>query len=275
MKTRKVLGLPLATILIIAMLITPLAALAESGVNTPAPSSAQDEGTSGFTQEGITVSQEGFGIVVQPKDAVGPARYIVQLKEAGLAMYRGNIPGLPATSPAVTGDNQLDASDAASQAYLDYLAVQRAAAIAEADAALGRPLKVDYEYMASFNGYAAEMTPAEAATVARLSGVRRVEREQMFFPDTDAGPEWIGAPGIWDGTTTAGLPGTYGEGVIVGVIDTGIDPWNPSFAATGDDGYTVQNPNGDGNYFGVCDPTNTARRPVLLAMTRPSPATAS
>ena len=114
--------------------------------------------------------------------------------------------------------------------------------------------------MASFNGYAAEMTPAEAATVAGLPGVVRVEREQMFQPDTDAGPAWIGAPGIWDGSMTGGLPGTKGEGIIVGVIDTGIDPWNPSFAATGDDGYTVENPYGDGNYVGVCDPTNTDPR---------------
>lgn len=52
--------------------------------------------------------------------------------------------------------------------------------------------------------------------------------------------------------------GTLGEGVVVGVIDTGIDPWNPSFAVAGSDGYTHTNPLGEGHYLGVCDPSNTA-----------------
>ncbi|MCX6049409.1 MAG: CHRD domain-containing protein, partial [Chloroflexi bacterium] len=50
--------------------------------------------------------------------------------------------------------------------------------------------------------------------------------------------------------------GTLGEGIVVGVIDTGIDPFNPSFAATGGDGYTHTNPLGAGHFLGVCDPSN-------------------
>lgn len=43
---------------------------------------------------------------------------------------------------------------------------------------------------------------------------------------------------------------------MIGTVDTGISPGNRSFAATGDDGYTVTNPLGDGNYLGACDPDN-------------------
>ena len=46
--------------------------------------------------------------------------------------------------------------------------------------------------------------------------------------------------------------GTMGEGIIIGVIDTGINSSHPSFAAVGGDGYAHTNPYGTGNYVGYC-----------------------
>ncbi|MCA9994865.1 MAG: S8 family serine peptidase [Anaerolineales bacterium] len=216
------------------------------------------------TFEEATAVQIGSGIVVEPKGVTGSAVYIVQLADAPLATYRGNIGGLQATSPRVTGANKLDPNSAASQAYMAYLGEKRAEAIEAAGAAIERPLTIAFEYKATLNGYAAEMTSAEAHAIAKLPGVVRVEREKIFELQTDAGPAWIGAPSIWDGSAT-GDAGTYGEGIIVGVIDTGIDPWNPSFAETGDDGYTHTNPFGAGTYVGVCDPNNTNPEPGVVA----------
>jgi subtilisin family serine protease len=189
-------------------------------------------------------------------DMTEPVVYIVQLQDAPLPSYRGDIKGLAATNPAVRGESKLDADAPASLAYMDYLAQEQAQAIAEVNAAIGRSLNVLYTYKAALNGFAAEMTAAEAAAVAKLPSVKYIEREHEYTLDTDAGPAWMGAPGLWDGSETGGLPGTYGEGIIIGVIDTGIDPWNPSFLDIGGDSYDHTNPWGADTYVGVCDATD-------------------
>lgn len=242
----------------VSLFLLLLAALTHVQSNIAAQEVAEQTAVnSNSTDVADTVATSKFPPnLIQPKNETGPAIYIVVLKDTPLASYRGGIPGLAATNPAARGETKLDAQSADSLAYMDYLAGRRADVIAQANTSLGRSLDIRYEYKASLNGFAAEMTPEEAAVVAQLPNVLLVEREQIYELHTDAGPAWIGAPGVWDGSETGGLPGTYGEGVLVGVIDTGIDPWNPSFLDVGDDGYDHTNPFGSGNYVGVCDPTN-------------------
>jgi uncharacterized repeat protein (TIGR01451 family) len=182
--------------------------------------------------------------------------YLVRLADAPLAAYQGDLAGLEATSPKVTGENKLDVNTTASQRYLNYLAGVQNIFVAEAEALLGRGVEVVYNYRIANNGLAVKLTPAEAALVAKLDGVVFVQPDFERELHTDASVAFVGAPGIWDGSTTAGLPGTYGEGMIIGVIDTGIVPGNPSFADMGGDGYDHTNPWGAGVYAGVCDPAN-------------------
>ncbi|HTP07733.1 MAG TPA: S8 family serine peptidase [Anaerolineae bacterium] len=179
-----------------------------------------------------------------------PVVYMIRLADPALAAYTGGITGLTATSPQMTGERKLNVSSVAARSYMAYLGSKHAQAIAAAEQALKRSLKVVYEYFTANNGFAAYLTPAEADEVAKLPGVIYVERDAESQLQTDVGPTWIGANTIWDGSATG--TATKGEGVIVGVIDTGINHASPSFAAIGGDGYHVTNPWGAGNYVGYC-----------------------
>jgi subtilisin family serine protease len=179
--------------------------------------------------------------------------HVVLLGEPALAVYGGGIEGLAPTSPEVTGAARLDPESAAARAYRQFLRTRQDAVLAAAAAALGRPVEAQFRYDAVLNGFAARLSTSEAAAVAGLPGVARVVEEFERELLTDAGPEWIGAPGVWNGSDTGDRAGTKGEGVVVGVIDTGINHGHPSFAAVGPvDGHVHENPRG--RYYGACDP---------------------
>ena len=179
--------------------------------------------------------------------------YIVQLTAPPLAAYEGGIAGLKATSPEVTRESRLNLDSPNAQVYRAYLGRQQEQALTEISETIGHEVDVLHRYDVAYNGFAVKLTPEEAAEVAKLPGMRHIERNRIEHALTDAGPGWIGAPGIWGGTTTGGLPGTKGEGVIAGIIDSGINFDHPSFAATGGDGYTHVNPLGPGIYKGWCN----------------------
>jgi subtilisin family serine protease len=179
--------------------------------------------------------------------------YIVLLTDPPLATYAGGIAGLAPTAPSATGAARLDPTGPASVAYLDFLSLQQDQVLAAMSVSLQRPVDPLFHYDAVLNGFAVNLTPDEAAVVAALPGVTRVTPDEIRYLHTDVGPAWIGAAGVWDGSNTGGLPGTKGEGVVVGVIDTGINHDHPAFAAVGPvDEYVHSNPRGQ--FFGACDP---------------------
>ena len=178
--------------------------------------------------------------------------YIVEFSEAPLATYDGGVESLAATR----SDTKLDSRSPESRAYLAYLDGRQAAHLAEISTKLGRSPRVAFRYRAAGNGVALALSAREARIVAELPEVTRVTPDRLLEQDTDRGPIWIGAPAIWDGTATGGEPGTQGEGVIIGVIDSGVNMDHPSFAATGGDGYIHTNPLGAGIFTGWCDPSH-------------------
>ena len=177
------------------------------------------------------------------------AIYLVALADPPLVAHAAErvAPGLAAPDHRRALRLELDSAD--SEAYLRYLDAQRARVLDRASRQIGRTLTPRQVYRQVNDGMALALDAGEAASVAALPGVVAVRRERVLHLATDAGPEWIGADQLWSGAV-GGLPATRGEGVVIGVIDTGINPAHPSFAAAGADGDTIVNPRG--HFYGLC-----------------------
>ncbi|MBB5209465.1 choice-of-anchor J domain-containing protein [Chiayiivirga flava] len=195
------------------------------------------------------------GLQVGPRtsapDAQGRYLVVVRFREDSLAAYDGGVPGLAATSARATGASQLDVRTPASVAYLDYLRSRQADHLAALGASVGRNLTPTFQYLNVLNAAAVRLTLEEANKLASLPEVRAVFLDEEREPATDAGPAWIGAPSFWNGDSTSGDQ-NRGEGVIVGIIDSGVNHDHPSFAQVASDGYVHINPNGDGVFLGDC-----------------------
>lgn len=195
-----------------------------------------------------------------PFKGVPAGIFIVSLNEPALALYEGGLGELRATS--TRGEAKLDVTAAAAVEYRAHLELQQSKLLDRLNRELARSVDVAAQYFYAANAMAVDLSPTEAARVLRMPGVRSVVPDVMRYIDTDAGPGWIGAPSIWDGSATG--VATQGEGIIVGVLDTGINPENPSFADIGGDGYDHDNPLGAGNFVGVCNPAEPVFQPGFV-----------
>jgi subtilisin family serine protease len=186
--------------------------------------------------------------------ASGRQSWILSFDEPAAPMFRGfqakdgRHPALAAVAIDVTGAEQYDPQSPAAAAYLDYIGDLREQRLRAASALLGRELTPRFVYEHALNGVALDLDADEARLLEDLPGVRAVTRDFERFTQTDVSTAWIKAPDLWNGT--AGVT-TRGEGVIVGVIDSGINLTHPSFAATAG-GFTHTNPRGLNVYVGWC-----------------------
>lgn len=239
----------IAILIVLGMIVSPISAQSTPPTGSRLPvvdrstllSKPEAEGpVQKFTQETAVESYE-----VNGKD---PVRFVVILPDKPLATYKGEVAGLAATAPSVTGA-KLNVKSPESQAYLKFLQAQQSAFLSTAGNVLGYTPKVLFQYQYGTNGFSMMLTPDEAALLAAQTGAK-VLRAPIEHPDTDEGPDLIGAPAIWDGETSSGMD-TFGEGVLVGIIDTGINFDHPSFSANPEDGYVYD---WTGDYLGVCAP---------------------
>jgi len=188
-------------------------------------------------------------------------RYIVILKDAPLTSHDGRSIQAPerssgsvqlkATANKYTGARKLDVNSADSRRYLKFLDERFKTFRGEALLRLGRQLKPVHRYRHAINGFATDLTAAEVKALREVSGVVAIVPDEIQRLETDSGPDWIGADLIHNGS--AGVEASGGEGVVVGVIDSGVNWDHPSFADPGEgggSGWDHENPYG--MQLGLC-----------------------
>jgi subtilisin family serine protease len=169
----------------------------------------------------VAVLLAGLATASQAQEIRRP--YIVQLVGAPAASYDGDVAGLPATKPAA--GQRLDVSADNVQNYLNYLATKQADVIATID-----PANVTAQYDVVLNGFAAMLTDTEVRALKKNSAVMKIEADAIQQPHTSYTPHFIGLDkpgGLWD---QLGGQGHAGEDMIIGHLDSGVWPEDPSFA---------------------------------------------
>ncbi|HEV2088266.1 MAG TPA: S8 family serine peptidase [Cryptosporangiaceae bacterium] len=157
-------------------------------------------------------------------DGVATGTYLVQLADEPVAAYEGRISGYRATRPAPGTRVDRDSADA--KRYAGLLRSRHDAVLSRA-----RGAKKVYDYTYAFNGFAAKLTGAQAATLRATAGVVAVTKSEMRHLDTTSTPDFLkltGSGGVWQ--KQFGGPAKAGDGVIVGIVDSGLWPESASFA---------------------------------------------
>ncbi|RUQ99276.1 serine protease [Labedella endophytica] len=190
------------------------------------------------------------------KTTFDAGRYIITLADDPAATYDGGVSGFDATQPGAGDKLNPGAKDVVD--YTDYLAEEQEDVAGEVDAT------IDYSYTLTVNAFAADLTSEQASSLSADKRVVALEAEEILHPTAQSSTDFLGLSGeggVWEGV---GGVDAAGAGVVVGVLDTGIAPENPSFAgeplgiAPGDepflDGDEVVYPKADGGTFrGICE----------------------
>lgn len=148
---------------------------------------------------------------------------LVQLADFPVVAYAGDIRGYAATRPRP--GQKIDPLDPKVIAYAGYLTSRHDTVLR----IVGGGRKA-YDYVYSFNGFAAELTEEQITLLRSRPDVIAVTRDEQHEMDTSSTPAFLGldAPGgLWE---RLGGAGKAGDGIIIGIIDSGIWPESLSFS---------------------------------------------
>jgi len=86
------------------------------------------------------------------------------------------------------------------------------------------------QFQSAINGIKVQIESDKLDKLAALPGVVEILPVQKFVTDNATSVPYIGAPAVWD---AGSAPNLHGEGIKVGIIDTGIDFTHANFGGPG------------------------------------------
>lgn len=175
---------------------------------------AADAELKAFPTDTLHVPSEG----IQKGSAPETSIYIVQLEGDPVIAYEGAMKGYQPTRPGK--GRKLNPNSAHVKKYATYLEARQNEVIKSVGGD-----KV-YSYVYGINGFAARMTRADAEALKARADVINVWQDEIRQLQTDTSPAYIG---LTEGGE-AWSKGLTGNGVVIGILDTGIWPEHPSFS---------------------------------------------
>lgn len=166
------------------------------------------------------------------------ATYIVTYSDPGLLKVQR-------TASRSAGQRKFDVDSPEVSAHRALLEQRQAALFDAISDRIGRAPTQKHAYFVARSGVALQLTEAEATQIASVPGVAKVQKELIYDMTTFRGPTYIGANTIWDGsgTPTGAAGATRGQGMKIGLFDSGSNVDHPSYAPMGAEcGYSTPEP---------------------------------
>ena len=158
-----------------------------------------------------------------PAAAFESGRYVVTLRDDAVASYDGSRKSYAATRPKA--GESLDVNARRAVSYAGFLESN------QADVASSVGAHIISSYTVATNGFTSSLSAEQASALAADPRVAEVTRDELLHPQAvPTSSDFLGLTGddgVW--AQTGGVS-SAGEGIVVGIIDSGIAPENPAFA---------------------------------------------
>lgn len=196
-----------------------------------ASSIASDNVLTGSTVEQLNVVEAAFDKKKLLADALKAGndriRVIIQLEDAPLAQFAPVNP-MVREDVAAKGQKVNFASNSAKE-YQSFLKSQQQKLISLIKS-FDTSFSADFQYSASFNGFAGAIDKNKLDALSALPNVKAVYPDTVRHAQMDASLDLVNTMQVWE---KLGGREDAGKGVRVAVLDSGIRPENPMFSGEG------------------------------------------